>query len=145
MSAIYWEQTPVQCAYVSVCTTKACLLLFSLISNHSGATFYYHFLSVPVEHHLHPEGCLFGNAVLNDHFLEITHAGLTAALLKRSAPPQAPVGCITWESRLRIFLKFQSNRCLRLMAAENLPSANNEKNKKKKNARQTNTAGFLAR
>lgn len=50
MSAIYWEQTPVQCAYVSVCTTKACLLLFSLISNHNGATFYYHFLSVPVEH-----------------------------------------------------------------------------------------------
>lgn len=50
MSAIYWEQTLLaQCAYVSVCTTKACLLLFLSISNRNGAAFYYHFLSVLVE------------------------------------------------------------------------------------------------
>lgn len=116
---IYCEHTlPAQCAYVSVCTTKTCLLVFSLISNHNGAHFYYHFLSIlverfttsvtkqPVQRAVHLSMC---NLMIIS--LEITDAGLTAALLKRSAPSEPPVGCITWESCLHIFLKFQSNRC----------------------------------
>lgn len=145
MSAIYWEQTPVQCAYVSVCTTKACLLLFSLISNHNGATFYYHFLSVPVER--------FTTSIQRDIYLAmqclmiISWKSRTQAWQRRcwkGQLRQKPQWGASPGNRVCAF--FWNSKATGVEAdGGGKPAISEQWKELKKNARQTNTAGFLAR
>lgn len=127
MSGIYWEQMlRSECAYVSICTTKTCLLVFPSISNHNGVALYCHFLSA---HHscyktAHPEGLSFGSEVLTDHFPGNGTRRPDSGTSGKVEPSRNPSGVHHLRTAFAHFSEILKQQVLRLMATENLPSTN---------------------
>lgn len=133
MSAIYWEQMLcTEWVYVSICTTKTCLLVFSSISNHNGVPFIAISYQFSGELHLscyktiHPERFLLGNEVFNDHFPGNHTRRPDSGTAGKVSRARTPVGCFTWELCLHIFRKIQKQQVLGMMATENLPLGRKE-------------------